>query len=261
MLTIVTALPWEADRFAQRLRGGRREAFGDGWTIWGSRGLVDLRVVVSGPGLERVQAARSELKTLDPKPTGILAVGVAVGLTDNLQPGDVVVASALVAASIPSEGSSTNLHVRLIPDAGLTEFVKTAATDAGLRLHDGTNVSVDRELLTSVEKRGEHERSAAIVGQMEDYAWAEAAAELGLPFASGRAILDTVTTSIPPSILDWDWRGPGASEVARSIARRPWLPPSLVRLGCQRARARRSIDKLLESVVRLGSPTPEDSAS
>ncbi|HJN91631.1 MAG TPA: hypothetical protein QGF05_02755 [Dehalococcoidia bacterium] len=260
MLTIVTALPWEADRFTQRLRGRRHTALGDGWAIWGTHGCVDVRVVVSGPGLARVRAARSAIESLDPAPTGILATGAAVGLTDDLRPGHVVIASALLATSITSDGSSKNLGARLKPDDALTTFVKTAAASAGLRSHEGTNISVDRELLTPAEKRREHQRSAAIVGQMEDYAWAETAGGLGVPFASGRVILDHVTTSIPAAVMEWDWQGPRAAEVARSIARRPWLPPSLARLGWQRIRARRSIDRLLESVVQLGTPAPGEPA-
>jgi len=85
MLTVVTALPWEAARFTARLRDRGDSAA--------------LRVLVSGPGEERSEAAARTLAALDPPAGAILCAGVAGGLAPALRPGDLVLATRIRHAS------------------------------------------------------------------------------------------------------------------------------------------------------------------
>ena len=89
---------------------------------------------------------------------------------------------------------------------------------------------------------------------MEDHAWAEAAADAGLPFASLRAVLDPVDRAVPDTVMAWDWRGPRTTEVGSAVLRRPSIALSLARLIWERARARRAIDRALEAIVAHRRP-------
>ncbi len=245
MLTIVTALPWEAERFAARLRGRRRAALGEGWAVWGERGRVQVRVVVSGPGMERAEQAAKGLAELDPAATGILATGFAGGLSEDVRPGHLVLATRSQHVRVAGGRAGPPLA----SDREFLAFAEQALRRAGVPWQSGDILSVDEALFTPGEKRRQHEQTRALVVQMEDYAWAQAAQDQGLPFVSVRAVLDPVSARLPKEVVRWDWRRRRSSEVAWSVARRPALAVALVRLAWQRRAAVRSIDRLLEALV------------
>lgn len=245
MLTVVTALPWEAGRFQARLRGRRRAETGDGWAVWGERGPVQLRLLVSGPGMDRARRAAAALATLEPPVSGILATGVAAGLVDGLRPGEIVLAERLrLARSAGGHAGST-----IAPDPAFRAFTQAALERAGLRYRGGVNLTVGEALRSPAAKREQARATEARAAQMEDYVWAEAAAAQGVPFVSARAILDPVGASLPGAVLGWDWRAARGGEVARSLLRRPTLAPTLVRLAWHRRAAVAAIDRMLEAVV------------
>ena len=252
MLMIVTALPWEAERFTRRLRGRRRNEAGEGWTVWGDRGRVSVRVVVSGPGIERATDAASAVRDLDPSTTGILAVGVAAGLAEELKPGALVLAQRTLRRRI----NGGRAGGAITTDPKLREFCAAALERSGLRWSRGDVVTVDRAVADPTQKRRLGTEAGAAVALMEDYAWAQTAQEWGLPFASMRAVLDPVGTRVPEAVLSWDWQGAHAGEVTRGLARRPWLPLSLGRLAWERRTAVRAIDRFLEAL--LTSPPEPD---
>ena len=245
VLTILTALPWEAGAFSRRLRHPRRVELGDGWATWGERKGAWVRVVVSGPGTERAAAAGAALASLDPPASRLLAVGVAGGMRAGLAPGTVVLAEAFQRQGRGGQ----QVGERLQPDKDLTALGVDVLARACVPWTRGENLTVAAPLLRAEEKRDRGSRSQASVVQMEDYLWAEAADELGLPFASLRAVLDPVEADLPSAVESWDWRGPSVSEVARSLLRRPSLAPALPRLAWRRRAARRAIDAVLEALV------------
>ena len=250
MLTIVTALPWEAERFTRRLRSRRRNEASEGWAVWGDRGRVSVRVVVSGPGMERAALAATAIRNLDPSTTGILAVGVAAGLADGLKPGALVLAQRTLHRRIDGGRAGGAITT----DPKLREFCAAALERSKVRWSRGDVVTVDRAVTDPAQKRRLGAEAGASVAQMEDYAWAQAAQEWGLPFASVRAVLDPVGTSVPEAVLGWDWHGAHASEVSRSLVRRPWLPLSLGRLAWERHLVVRAIDRFLEALVTAPEP-------
>ena len=241
MLTIVTALPWEAAAFAARLRD--------------RPGAAPLRVVVSGPGEARAQAAAATLATLDPPAGGILSVGVAGGLDPALRPGDLVLATRV--HHTRARGGSRGAPIPA--SAGLGDWLSSALATAGIDAVRAEILSHDAILRSAAAKATAREESGAVAVQMEDYVWAEYAAGAGLPFASLRAILDPASATLPPEVLDWDAAGPAAPTVARAIARRPALAVDLLRLARQRRAATRNLDRALEAVlaaVLAGEPPP-----
>ena len=243
MLVIVSALPWEADRFVRRLRGRQRDDLADGWVVRGECAAIEVRVVVSGPGPDRARSAAAGMATMDPPPTDVLAIGVAGGLQSGLRAGSLVLADRLLASP---EGQP------LDPDADLSAWIGKALAEGAIPYRAGANLTVASALTSRHQKQGAAASSEAAVVQMEDHVWAEAAAVAGWPFASLRAVLDPVERSLPEAVTAWDWRGPRAAEVAAATLRHPWLSLSLARLGWERERARRSIDRALETIVTSG---------
>jgi len=245
VLTILTALPWEASAFASRLRGRRRVTLGEGWATWGERQGVRVRIVISGPGVERAAATATGFATLDPPASRLLAVGVAGGLHTGLEPGTVVLAESFQRQALGGQ----RVGEKLQPDAKLTALGARVLERAVVRWERGENLTVEAPLRTAAEKRAQGARTHASIVQMEDHVWAEAAAELGLPFASMRAVIDPVDADLPAEVLGWDWRGPSAGAVASDALRRPRLVTALPRLAWRRRLARRAIDQVLEALI------------
>jgi nucleoside phosphorylase len=241
MLTIVTALPWEAGRFAARLRD--------------RGGSAPLRVLVSGPGEERAEAAARTLAALDLPAGGILCAGVAGGLDPALRPGDLVLATRIHHACARGGSRGTSIDA----SAGLGDWLHGALAAAGLEAVRAEVLSRDAILRSAAAKAAAHEESGAVAVQMEDYAWAENARRAGIPFGSLRAVLDPAAATLPRELLDWDPAGPSRSSVAAAVARRPSLAVSLLRLARQRRDATRALDRaldaILEAVLAGGMPT------
>lgn len=231
MLTIVTALPWEAARFAARLRD-----LGD---------AAPLRVLVSGPGEERAEAAARTLAALDPPAGAILCAGVAGGLDPALRPGDLVLATRIhrVTARCGHDGAPIEAS------GELGDWLHGALGAAGLEAMRAEILSHNAILRSAVEKATAHDESGAAAVQMEDYVWARQAGRAGMPFGSLRAVLDPASATLPRELLDWDPAGPPLSTVAAAVARRPSLALALLRLARQRRAATRALDRALEAVL------------
>ncbi|MDE2639294.1 MAG: hypothetical protein OXI03_01795 [Chloroflexota bacterium] len=231
MLTIVTALPWEAAGLAARLRD--------------RGGAAPLRVVVSGPGEERAEAAAQTLATLDPPTGAILCAGVAGGLDPALRPGDLVLATRIHHAS--ARGASRGAPIAASAEFG--DWLQGALAAAGPEAMRAEILSRDAILRSATEKAAAHEESGAVAVQMEDYVWARQAERAGIPFGSLRAILDPASATLPRELLDWDPAGPSLSTVAAAVARHPALAVGLLRLARQRRDATRALDRALEAIL------------
>lgn len=256
MLTIVTALPWEAGRFVERLEATQRRDYGEGWLLEGQRDGRCVRVFVSGPGPGRAAVAAEELEALEPRPTAVVSTGVAGALSGDLQVGTMVLARDFLSAKLGADGFAKGHGERLTADVELSAWVRAAIDAAELGVEEGRSVTFDKVLGTESLKRRERARSESLVVQMEDSVWSEACLGLGLPFASVRAVLDTVATPLPEEIVRWDWRGASRREVAGFLAGGPWRAGRLARLGWHRGRACRAIDRVLESMLARGPYEP-----
>lgn len=254
MLTIVTALPWEAAGFASRLRGRRRtELAGGAWALRGSRGTVELRVFVTGAGEANVETAAAALERMQPRATGILSVGVAGALDPALRPGALILATRIQ----HRRAGGGRRGLPLAADRGFRGWLSQALAAEGVEAAAEEILSRDTILRTRSEKAAAFAESRAVAVQMEDYVWAEEGARLGVPFASLRAILDPASATLPREMLEWDPAGPSAATVAAAIVRRPTLLIALARLRQQRRAAVRAIDRALETVAAAGAPRPD----
>lgn len=256
MLTIVSALPWETARFRSRLHAPRRTALGDGaFALSGSRGPVQVRVLVTGPGGERAERAAAALTAPEPATRSVLSVGVAGGLDPALTPGALILATRVQHRRERGGGRGPALDV----DWGFRSWLAAALRRRGLDPYDGELLSHDTPLGSAAAKRRAAMESRALAVQMEDDIWALRAQEQGLPFASLRALLDPAGANLPPPVLGWDPAGPSTGALARAVARRPHLIPALVRLARQRRAAVRALDRALEAVIAAHT-TPADRA-
>ena len=245
MLTIVTALPWEATRFVKRLSEPRRATLGEGWSVEGTRNGTLVRVVVSGPGMDRVRLAAAALGTLAPATSSLLSIGVAGGLTEAVDRGGLVLGTRVRR----TEDDRRLFSPATASDEDMRDRVGAAMEAGGVAFRRGDILTVDHPLINRSAKSVAFTRSRALVGQMEDSAWAEWAKASDVPFVAVRAVLDGVNDSLPEVVLTWNWLKPGRFRVARSVMRQPTLAPSLWLLRRRRNAAVGAIDRALEAVM------------
>jgi hopanoid-associated phosphorylase len=158
-------------------------------------GLAKESRIAAGPGISQVVCSGSEPDRLRDRlsrlaPTGLRAVvsfGIAGGLDPSLNPGDVVVATAVIADS----------GVWKVPCgvvAGIVEQVRTS----GIRVAQGPVVGIDMLMLLPTEKAEVRRETNAIAIDMESHVGAAYAAANDLPFAAIRVVSDPAIRALPP---------------------------------------------------------------
>ncbi len=116
---------------------------------------------------------------------GILSFGLAGGLAPHLQPGDIVIASHVVAGN-ERHDAHTGWH----------DAVVSSLADA-ITVHRGAIAGSGTVLTNAAHKSALHASSGALAVDMESHIAAAYAREHNLPFAAIRAISDPVTRSLP----------------------------------------------------------------
>ena len=148
-------------------------------------GLAAESRIAAGPGVSQVVCSGSEPDRLRDQlsrlaPTGLRAVvsfGIAGGLDPSLNPGDVVVATAVIADS----------GIWKVPCgvvSGIVEQVRTS----GIRVAQGPVVGIDMLMLLPTEKAEVRRETNAIAIDMESHVGAAYAASHDLPFAAIRVV-------------------------------------------------------------------------
>jgi hopanoid-associated phosphorylase len=168
--------------------------------------------------------------------SGLISIGVAGGLSPELRPGDVVVASSVIA-----EGRTSYTC------ADWSRSILNAVPDA----HHWPVFASDATVTTVWEKKALWKATGAAAVDMESGLTAEIAAEYGLPFAVLRVVLDPAHRGIPPSAVAGA-RSDGETDpwaVVKSLAKRPGDLPGLLRLAGDTRKASRA---LLRSRRALG---------
>jgi nucleoside phosphorylase len=223
---VVAAIPEEVAPLVARLMNrtnaplAQAEASG-GWLSL-TLGFLDdepLAVLVTGDGAARARYGVEALLEAVPV-RRLLAVGSAGGLSPDLTPADLVMARQVI---------STDGSCREAPEAS-----DSAARAAGARL--GTVVTVDDLVLTADEKRRVRQDlvpgEEAAVLDLESVYFVAAAEEAGVPWVVIRAVLDTVSETLPDFLHDCS--GPGGEiqrpAVLRHAARHPRVIPDLLRM-------------------------------
>jgi adenosylhomocysteine nucleosidase len=158
-------------------------------------GLAQESKIAAGPGVSNIICSgsdpdrlRTQLSTLDP--TGLRAVisfGIAGGLDPSLHPGDVVVATAVIA-----EQRAWKVPASVV--AAVSERVRAS----GISVVQGALVGVDEPILLPTAKAAVHRETEAVAVDMESHIGAAYAAANELPFAAIRVISDPAMRALPP---------------------------------------------------------------
>ena len=200
--------------------GGPRVAIVVGLKAEGRVANVGAELTIIGGGSARqVEAgltlaqkrAEAESRPLQ----AVLSFGLAGGLAEGLRPGDLVVASAIIAgeASYPCHALWVASLSRLLPQA-----------------HLGAMAGVDAAVGSPKAKSALHANWGALAVDMESHGAARFAQDNGLPFAALRAIADPQIRALPQAALV-GMKSDGSPDilaVIAALARQPTQLPGLI---------------------------------
>jgi hopanoid-associated phosphorylase len=139
----------------------------------------------------RADAARiASRDMIDAGATALLSFGCAAALSDDLTPGDIVVAEAIVAPTGERYPTDTAWRDR-VDNAARQVFTGTTLPMLG------AIAGSDRAVLSPRAKSLLSATSAAVAVDMESHAVAQVAAAAKLPFLALRAIVDPADRTVP----------------------------------------------------------------
>lgn len=157
-----------------------------------------------------------------------LSLGVAGGLSSQLQTGDLIVGDRVILRR--EKGS----RLESFPcDSGLQDVAMTIIRQWGSRYSLGPILTVDRIVLTVEEKRRLAAESGAIALDMESAAIASAASACSVPFLALRGVLDPIHEDLGigfDQFLNTEGE-PHLPRLIRYLITHPFTFPTLVRLG------------------------------
>ncbi len=219
-IVICAALRWECQPVLRQLRQVAKQRVA-GFTVWQARaGTRELWLVKTGIGVERAEQATRAVLGCAPFDLA-LSTGCAGALAPSLQPGDLVIATALIDGAT---GHRYDTH------AASRERARAAAAQAALRVTLGPELCSSRMLASVAEKRAAAADFGAVAVDMEGTAVAACAAAAGVPFAAVRAVLDPADTELNTSatFVDAHTGGVKPLAVAAHLVRHPTALPRLL---------------------------------
>jgi adenosylhomocysteine nucleosidase len=159
---------------------------------------------------------------------GLISFGVAGGLAPGLKPGSCVIGSSVLDGEVerPTDARWSQRLMRMIPGSVL-----------------GAIAGVCEPLAFASEKRELHEKTGALIVDMESHVVARTAAQHGVPVAAIRVVVDPVTRTIPRSALAGT-RSDGTIDplaVVRSLVRYPRDLAGLIRMSFDARAARAAL--------------------
>ncbi|WP_232071601.1 phosphorylase [Paraburkholderia pallida] len=207
-------------------------------------------------GIEAVYAARADLleralaAALDRGASGVISFGTAGGLGPDLEPGTLIIASAV-------DGP----FGRVACDAAWSERMATALLDSPLaaRTRRGVEAAVAAPLTGAADKAALHQSSGgALAVDMESHLAAAAAAARGLPFVVCRAVVDPAWRSLPKAAMA-GLRDDGSTAVLpilRELARDPLQLGGLLRVAADAGAARKALTAARRVLTASGAFFP-----
>lgn len=188
-----------------------------------ARLAAGLGQVMTGGG-DRAGAVRAAEKLVRSGVSAVLSFGLAGGLSPGLKPGALVVPAAVLV-----DGERIGCDPRLLAWLG------GATVDL---LTDAPAIIVSRSAKSAMWAA-----SGAAAVDLESGPLALAAARAGIGFAVLRAVCDPADRDLPPAALAaLDSNGAiGGLRIAQSILRHPSQLPTLIALGRDASRARRTL--------------------
>jgi adenosylhomocysteine nucleosidase len=206
-------------------------------------------LLVARTGIGQTHAATAARQLLDAVPiAAALSVGVAAGLSLQLQSGDLIVSDRVI---VRREGAPSP---ECFPaDPFLQEWALRRLRRSGHRHEHGAIVTVERLIATENEKRALASQTGAIAADMESGAIAGAATARGVPFLAIRAVLDPVYEDLTVAFERFlDPRGePRWPLVCRYLLRHPVSFPALIDLGLRTRAACTRLGRLLRGLTDI----------
>src|SRR5262249_30231383 len=161
---------------------------------------------------------------------GLVSFGVAGGLHPDLEPGDCIVASAILSPGrrMPTDLRWSQNLIATVPDAVLGVLAGGPAPGA-----------------TPEAKRALHQRTgrSAIAVDMESHIVASVAAKHAIPMAAIRVITDPAVRTLPKAAIG-AMRPDGTTDVAamlRLLMKNPWDLPAILRTAFDARAARATL--------------------
>jgi len=199
-------------------------------------GLARESQIAEGPGVTRVVCSGSDPNRLRYELAGIdigdmravISFGIAGGLDPALRPGDVVVASAVIAET----------GVWKVPAKVLNAITKQINRH-GIAARTGFVVGVEEPIIAPASKASLRRETDAAAVDMESHIGAAYAASKGLPFAAIRVISDPAERALP-ALAKRALKPDGRIDIAAvvgGIARAPLQLATLIRAGGDAGRA------------------------
>ena len=202
---------------------------------------------ITGVGRDRVNSCLAAIEDSGQNLAGILSLGYAAALKENMAPGDLVVTRSLCAA-----GQETSYETDPVLLAHALEVVQELQPS---RHHVGDSVTVHGVATSRAEKRLLAASTSASIANMEDYWVAEWAQQRGIPYLSVRSVLDTLSQDVPEFISGLAGKVLPAQAIGVAIQglARPEKLRSVARLFREDRLARRSLKEFGTSFLERTS--------
>ncbi|HEY7689175.1 MAG TPA: hypothetical protein VH835_10800 [Dongiaceae bacterium] len=186
-------------------------------------------------GGDSTQALAEARRLIQDGAAGLLSFGTAGALSPSLNAGDVVVATAVIAAS----------GGELAAERSWCDALAAAASAYRLAPRLGPVRAVEKAATTPDEKSALFRATGALAIDMESGAVARAARDAGLPFAVLRVIIDPASREVPPAAMAAMGAGGriDMGGLARSLWREPRQIGGLLALARDAAAARRRLGR------------------
>lgn len=200
-------------------------------------GGMPMRAVSCG-GRADILTTRLEAAVADGA-IGIVSFGIAGGLASGIRPGACVVADAVL--------SPEGIRYEACP-SWRWRLASALAPGAVCGLVAG----VDRPVASRADKLALHDRTGALVADMESHVAARVAQAASLPFAAVRVVADPADRALPPAAL-YGMRPDGSADIGavlRSLAAQPRQLAGLVRVAFD---TRTALGALRHNRRRLGA--------
>lgn len=196
MTGIITAMKCEADAIEARLTDVRKEKVGYGTFICGKLGNTDVVLSVCGVGKVFAGVCAS-IMIVNFKCSHLFNIGVAGALTDELEIGDTVSASATVQYDMDTSavgdpvGLISGINVIQLPcDNHFTEEYISFCSKGGKAVKTGIIATGDKFFKGADQRLPVAEQFGAIVGEMEGAAVGQVCYANSVPYNVLRVITD-----------------------------------------------------------------------
>lgn len=194
---------------------------------------------------------------LMPRAELVIGTGVVGALSNELRPGDLILADRILASRADREIAE---QVTAFGEGQLAAIGRTLSA-AGIEYSTGTILTTPG-VLTVAEKRGAKEQTGAIAVDMESAAIAVEAAARGLPFVVIRAVLDEVDDEVAGAAAMADDLGEVKALAATAyLMRNPGTVLKIPRMIRNLSRATSAIADALEAIAYEGNPARNSAAA